>query len=142
MLATMTALLTDPTASALLVLDEAGDATLTEIARATGKPLSTIQRAVDALIAANVIVRETPRGRLRLAPSVPRRAIRELAEWRLGPEGVSRITASVRNSLEPAWANRVPPTIHDAKIRRAWSQAMVQLAAMLGGATSVCSTTQ
>ena len=77
----MTALLTDPTASTLIVLDQVERVTLTEIARVTGKPLSTIQRAVDSLLDVHVLERESPRGSVGFAAEAPRRALRELAEW-------------------------------------------------------------
>lgn len=119
----MTSLLTEPVASALLVVDDTDGATLTEISRATGKPLSTIQRAVDTLVAASVLVREAPRGRLRFADAAPRRALRELAEWRLGSEA----TGTVAGSSDEGWTTRgptAPRTIRDDRIRAAWPTAI------------------
>ena len=58
----MKSLLTEPVASTLLVIDETGGASLTEISRATGKSLSTVQRAVNGLAEAGVLVREARRG--------------------------------------------------------------------------------
>jgi hypothetical protein len=96
MLPAMQSILTEPAASTLLVLDAMDGATLTEIARTTGRPLSTIQRAVNGLVDANVVVRETPRGRLRFTPEAPRHALRELAEWRLGKKDADRIARAAR----------------------------------------------
>ena len=120
----MTSLLTEPVASALLVVDETGGATLTEISRATGKPLSTIQRAVDTLVAASVLVRETPRGRWRFAPGAPRHALRELAEWRLGSESTSTVTARSGDAGPASPWQAAPRTIRDDRIRAAWPTAI------------------
>ena len=120
----MTSLLTEPVASALLVVDETGGATLTEISRATGKPLSTIQRAVDTLVAASVLVREAPRGRLRFAAGAPRHALRELAEWRLRAGSTSTVNT---RSGDARWTSRghaAPLTIRDDRIRAAWPTAI------------------
>lgn len=119
----MTSLLTEPVASALLVVDETGGATLTEISRATGKPLSTIQRAVDALVAADVLLRDSPRGPLRFASAAPRRALRDLAEWRLGPSSTATITRSTRMATPWSW-QIAPNTISDDRIRAAWPSAI------------------
>jgi predicted nucleotidyltransferase len=91
----MASLLTEPAACALLVIDEAGSANLTEIARAAGTPVSTVQRALDRLAADGVVKRESPRGRFEFARGAPRRALRELAEWRLGGERASVIIRGV-----------------------------------------------
>lgn len=123
MLPAMNSILTEPTASTLLVLDEANDATLTEIARATGKPISTIQRAVNGLVDANVLVRETPRGRLRFTTEAPRHALRQLAEWRLGKKNADRIARAARIALPAPWPI-APPTIRDEHIRAAWPKAI------------------
>lgn len=123
MLPAMNSILTEPTASTLLVLDEANDATLTEIARATGKPISTIQRAVNGLVDANVVVRETPRGRLRFTTEAPRYALRQLAEWRLGKKNADRIARAARIALPAPWPI-APPTIRDERIRAAWPKAI------------------
>lgn len=120
----MTSLLTEPVASALLVVDETGGATLTEISRATGKPLSTIQRAVDTLVAASVLVREAPRGRLRFAATAPRRALRELAEWRLGAVSTSAVNARSGDARPASPWQDAPGTIRDERIRAAWPTAI------------------
>jgi DNA-binding IclR family transcriptional regulator len=100
MLPAMQSILTEPAASTLLVLDAMDGATLTEIARTTGRPLSTIQRAVNGLVDANVVVREMPRGRLRFTPEAPRHALRELAEWRLGKKDADRIARAAERSQQ------------------------------------------
>lgn len=123
MLSAMQSILTEPAASTLLVLDEMGGATLTEIARTTGRPLSTIQRAVNGLVGAGVLVRETPRGRWRFSAEAPRRALRELAEWRLGTAAAGSITRSTRDGSLPL-SQRAPGTIHDEQIRAAWPMAI------------------
>ncbi|MBA2557373.1 MAG: nucleotidyltransferase domain-containing protein [Chloroflexi bacterium] len=91
----MTALLTEPVASTLLVLDQTESATLTEVARATGRPVSTIQRAVDRLLASDLVLRSGARGRLRISEQAPRRALRELATWRLGAAEATRLARAV-----------------------------------------------
>jgi len=123
MLRGMNSILTEPAAATLLVLDEAESATLTEIARASGKPVSTIQRAVHGLVDASVVVHETPRGRLRFTTEAPRHALRELAEWRLGRQTTNRIVLAARVG-QPESAASVPSTIRDADIRAAWPQAI------------------
>lgn len=123
MLPAMQSILTEPAASTLLVLDEMGGATLTEIARMTGRPLSTIQRAVNGLVDANVVVRETPRGRLRFTTEAPRHALRELAEWRLGKKNADSIARAARIGLPASWPS-APPTIRDELIRAAWPTAI------------------
>ena len=119
----MTALLTEPVASALLVVDATGGATLTEISRATGKPLSTIQRSVDSLAAAGVLVRESPRGRWRFSAGAPRRALRELAEWRLRA-GSTDTSARVGDIGSTSIRQAAPRTIRDDRIRAAWPTAI------------------
>lgn len=114
----MTTLITGPAASALLALDVTGGATLTQIARATGRSTSTIQRAIDGLIAAHVVVRDAPRGPVSLAPGAPVRALLELAEWCLGPETAREIRSTAHAGREGpgAW---VPATIRNPTIRAA-----------------------
>ena len=120
----MQSILTEPVASTLLVLDAMDGATLTEIARTTGRPLSTIQRAVNGLVDANVVVRETPRGRLRFAPEAPRHALRELAEWRLGKKDADRIALAARVAPPASSWPSAPTTIRDEVIRAAWPTAI------------------
>lgn len=119
----MTSLLTEPVASTVLVIDDNDGATLTEIARATGKPLSTIQRSVDSLVAAGVLVRESPRGRWRFSAGAPRRALRELAEWRLRA-GSTGTVARVGDIGSTSIRQNAPRTIRDERIRAAWPSAI------------------
>lgn len=119
MLRAMSSILTEPAAATVLVIDEATSATLTEIARTTGRPLSSIQRAVDGLIRSNVLVRETARGPLRFTGSAPRKALRELASWRLGADQAGKI----KRASQTQWPN-VPATIRDERIRAAWPKAI------------------
>jgi len=119
----MKAILTEPAAATLLVLDEVGGATLTQIAQATGKPTSTIQRAVHSLIDANAIVHEAPRGRLRFTAEAPRHALRQLSEWRLGALTTNAIVEAVHDGL-PNSLTSAPSTIRDARIRAAWPAAI------------------
>lgn len=119
----MRPLLSEPVATTLLVVDERGGATLTEISRATGKSLSTIQRAVNALVAAGVLVRETPRGRWRFSAEAPRRALREMAEWRLGAASAASASRFDGEQALPLW-QRAPSSIRDTRIRAAWPTAI------------------
>lgn len=115
----MNSILTEPAAATLLVIDAANSATLTEIARATNRPLSTIQRAVEGLVNAGVLVRETARGPLRFTGGAPRKALRELARWRLGADSAGKIT----RAAQARWPS-APSTVHDERIRAAWPQAI------------------
>lgn len=119
MLRAMSSILTEPAAATVLVIDKATSATLTEIARTTGRPLSSIQRAVDGLIRSNVLVRETGRGPLRFTAGAPRSALRELATWRLGARSAASITRAT-HTQPPS----VPATIRDERIRAAWPTAI------------------
>ena len=119
----MKAILTEPAAATLLVLDELDGATLTQIAQATGKPTSTIQRAIHSLIDANAIVHEAPRGRLRFTAEAPRHALRQLSEWRLGGTTTSAIVEAVHDAPPNSWTS-APSTIRDAEIRSAWPTAI------------------
>jgi uncharacterized protein len=121
-------LLTEPAASALLVIDEAGGANLTEIARAVGASVSTIQRALDRLAADGVVKRAAPRGRFELAERVPRHALRELAEWRLGPERASRIVDAVGQGRGRSEFPSVP-FARDSAIARELPKAIDSIAA-------------
>jgi len=119
----MSSVLTPTAAAALIVVDQLGAATLTDIARVTGRALSTVQRAVATLTQAGVLVREWSRGPFTFAPGAPRAPLRELADWTLGPREVSRISASVKNA-DRADDPSVPRTITDPRIRRAWPHAI------------------
>jgi predicted nucleotidyltransferase len=124
----VTSLLTEPVASTLIVLDETGSATLTEIARATRRPLSTIQRAVDRLVDADVIARETARGSFRFTPNAPRRALRDLADWRLGGEEARMISAAIRQGISSSYPS-APPTVRNVRVRAAWPEAIRSIVA-------------
>src|SRR3989304_4868918 len=103
-------ILTEPAASAVIVIDEAGGASLSEAPRASGRALSTIQRGVESLIAGGVLRRTTPRGPLVFRPDAPNRALRELAEWTLG-RASSRRLADAAAGLRATRADALPPTV-------------------------------
>jgi len=119
----MRGLLTEAVALTLLVIDETGGATLSEIARLTGKPVSTLQRAVDGLAQRGVLRRESPRGRLLLRIDAPRRALREVSEWSLGTERVSDLRQASR-TLGQSASKEAPRTIRNDRIRSAWPRAI------------------
>lgn len=119
MLKPMSTLITEPAAAALIVIDESEGATLSEIARVTSKPLSTVQRAVEGLIESGVLRRPAPRAPVSFATTTPRDSLRRLAEWRLGVPRVTEILARIHRS-EPSRAFQPPASIHDPAIRRAW----------------------
>jgi uncharacterized protein len=112
-------IVTEPAANALIVVDEIGQATLSDIARWTGKPMSTVQRAVDGLIDAKVLMRASPRGPVAFAADAPRQALRDLAGWRLGAAQADSIADRVRGRSGDAYP--APPTVRNAAIRKAWS---------------------
>ena len=118
----MPSVLTEPVASAIIVLDEAGRATLSEIARASGKAVSTVQRAVGTLEQDDLVRRETPRGAIVFRPGAPRRALRELADWALGRRKARLLAKAARPLVEDR--PDVPPTIRDPHIRAAWPQVL------------------
>jgi predicted nucleotidyltransferase len=122
----VTAVFTEPVAGTLIVIDELGSATLTDIARATGKPVSSVQRAVHSLINANVLVREWSRGPFAFAPAAPRLALRELAQWTLGPGAVTRLLAAVSDAGTTPLPD-APATIKNPRIRRAWPHALKRI---------------
>jgi DNA-binding IclR family transcriptional regulator len=101
----MTALMTEPVAAALIVIDEARGASLTQVARATRRSPSTIQRALDRLLDAGLVVREETSGRLKIAQNVPHRAVRELAEWQLGDAQCQSLVRRVHVDLPAMWPN-------------------------------------
>jgi predicted nucleotidyltransferase len=108
----MSSLLPASVAETLAVVDHAGGATLTEIARASARPVSTIQRSLERLVRAGILVRESPRGRFVFAPGAPRQALREVA--------VMRPTAGAGS----AGLAEAPTTVTNAKIRAAWPGAI------------------
>jgi uncharacterized protein len=115
----VTSVLSEPVAAGVIVLDEAGRATLTEMARVAGMPISTMQRAVRALEADGLIRRESRRGPIVFRPGAPRAALRALANWSLGRGRAAKLAQSARslNQQHPA----IPSTIRDPKVRAAWS---------------------
>lgn len=113
----MKAAFSDPVASVILVVDEINGATLTEIASATGKQLSTVQRSVDGLLRAKVLYRTGPRARLALAQDVPRQALREVAKWRLGANRAAELIIAAHYLR--SGGRTLPPSIRKAEIRRA-----------------------
>jgi predicted nucleotidyltransferase/transposase len=119
----MASVLTEPVASAIVVLDETGGATLSEIARATGKSVSTVQRAIHTLRQSGAVQRDGSGGRLRFAPGAPRQALRELADWRLG---LSPELAPMRDSGRPVAATLTTKTrdIDSLSFRRALNEAV------------------
>ena len=65
---------------------------LAALARATGAPLSSTQRIVEALLEESVVVRDGARRPLyRVAPEAPVEALLALASWRLPPGQVAQI---------------------------------------------------
>lgn len=119
----MSPLMTEPAASTLVVVDETDKATLSEIARVTRKPLSTVQRAVNGLLDAGILHRPSPRAPVRFATNAPRDALRRLADWRLGARAVADLLERVHDA-DTGGAFRPPPSIADPEIRRAWPTAL------------------
>jgi predicted nucleotidyltransferase len=118
----MSAVLTEPAANALIVVDEMGEATLSDIARATGRPMSTVQRAVDGLLDAKVLSRIARRGPVSFAPDAPRQALRDLAAWRIGSANADALAHRAHGSTPSSYSP--PPTVRNPAIRRAWSKVM------------------
>jgi predicted nucleotidyltransferase/DNA-binding transcriptional ArsR family regulator len=118
----MPAVVTEPAAGALIVIDEKGEATLSDIARVTGKPVSTVQRAVDRLLEAKVLTRSMPRGPVRFAADAPRQALRDLAAWRLGPADAGAIADRAHGRSRSTFSP--PSTVRNPAIRQAWSNVM------------------
>jgi uncharacterized protein len=118
----MSTIVTEPAANALIVVDEMGQATLSDIARMTGKPLSTVQRAVDGLLDAKVLTRTSSRGPVSLAPDAPRQALRDLAAWRLGSANAEAIANRAHGQSPSPFSP--PPTVRNPAIRQAWSKVM------------------
>ncbi len=123
MVDTMSTLLTETAAATLLVVIDGVQATLTQLAKITGRSTSTVQRAVGSLLAAGALVRETPRGPVRLAQGAPHRALRELALWQLGAGRSAQLLARSRQEIGDARA-RAPGTITNPEIRAAWPAAI------------------
>ncbi len=124
----MSNLFRKPVAAVIVATDESGGAGLTDLARATQMSISTIQRAMDRLLDAEILCREGPRGRFTFREDAPRRAVRELADWQLGDAAVQDIIHRVRVDLPAMWP-RVPPTISNARVREAWPRTIKSIAA-------------
>jgi predicted nucleotidyltransferase len=116
----MSGLVTEPVASTIVALDEADRLTLTEIAQASDRSVSTVQRAISGLTDAGVVERTSPRGPFRFTDDAPRRALRELAEWRLGKARTDGIVRWVRRDDAVGGFHRPPATIREPRIRQAW----------------------
>lgn len=116
MLTNVKGLLTEPAAAAVIVVDEAGGATMTEIARVSDRSLSTIQRAVEALAEGAVLRRTTARGPLVFRPDAPKRALRELADWTLGRTRSLRIAADARR-LRSSQTRELSRTVKDRRVQ-------------------------
>jgi DNA-binding MarR family transcriptional regulator len=114
----MTSVLSKPLAAVVIVLDEAGRGTLTEIAKIADMPVSTIQRAVQTLEADELVRREGHRGPIVFRPAAPRAALREVADWSLGPRRAATIANAARTLAQRPPS--VPSTIRDPAIRAAW----------------------
>lgn len=123
MLAAVTSFLTPTAASALVIVDELDSASLTDIARLSGRSLSTVQRAVSTLAQAGILRREWERGPYTFGPGTPRASLRNVADWTLGPRELSELSAAAQG-YERSGDSGVPATIRDPKIRRAWPHAI------------------
>jgi predicted nucleotidyltransferase len=117
--------LTKPAAGAVIVVDELGAASLTDIATASGSALSTAQRAVGSLEQAGVLKREWNRGPYAFTSNAPTTALREVADWTIGVVAASSVSAAARALA--ADADDVPSTIRNPRIRRAWKVALNRL---------------
>jgi len=126
----VTSAFSEPLAATVIVLDEAGRATLTDIATMADRAVSTIQRAVQTLEADEVVRHETPRGPIVFRPGAPRAALRELADWSLGRRRSAELARSARTlaARQPA----VPTTIQDPAIRAAWPAALAAIVRRFG----------
>ena len=120
--------MTETAAAVLLVLDETDGATLTQLARATGKPVSTIQRAVESLTASGVVTRAGVRGAATLSADAPRKALRDLAAWQVGKADADRLRSMARSAV-PSVGFRPPATISNPTIRAAWPTAIEAIVA-------------
>lgn len=118
----MSGILSRPAASAIVVIDEIGAATLTDIASISAMAVSSIQRGVHTLTEASVLRREWNRGPFSFAPGAPRSALREMADWTLGPRLARDLKAAALTNSEPD--SSAPSTITNPRIRRAWPYAI------------------
>jgi len=114
----MTGLMTEPTAAVIVALDEVGEATLAQLARATGRPISSTQRALGGLEHAQVVVQVSPRGPWRFEQAAPRRPLREVARWALGETREAQIRA------------RIPATVRGGRLRIQLREAIERIVAV------------
>ena len=117
--------LTKPAAGAVIVVDELGAASLTDIATATGSALSTAQRAVGSLEQAGVLRREWNRGPYAFTSNAPTSALRQVADWTLGSVAASSISQAAQTLATDT--DDAPSTIRNPRIRRAWKVALSRL---------------
>jgi predicted nucleotidyltransferase len=119
----MSTIVAPSAASVLIVVDELGSASLTDIAHLSGRSLSTVQRAVSSLERAGVLRREWGRGPYAFAQGAPRAALRQVADWTLGPRHLAALSAVISKANRPD-DSTAPETIRNPSIRRAWPYAM------------------
>jgi predicted nucleotidyltransferase len=112
----MSTLLSEGAAATLIAVDETGNATLTEIATAIGRPISTVQRATESLVRSHALRRIGPRGRFAFAPDAPRKVLRDLAEWRLGQTRAAEVSAAAQYVL--AGGRVIPRSVKRPEVRR------------------------
>lgn len=128
--------MTESAAAALIVIDETESATLSEIALASHRSVSTVQRTVDRLLETGVLDRPAARGPVRFAAAAPRSALRTLAEWRLGTGGVAELLRRIRRTESTATFH-APPSIRDDAVRRAWPAAIQSIVSVFDPAQVV-----
>lgn len=93
----MKQMLTERTTAALVALAERPSGLrLAEVAKLTHAPLSSAQRTIESLLDEGLVVRVgDSRPTYRLAPEAPRRALAELAAWRLTAARAAEISQQV-----------------------------------------------
>jgi predicted nucleotidyltransferase len=121
----MGALLSEPAAAVLVALDVSEELGLTDLATATGKTLSTVQRAIEGLSRSRVVVRRGRRGRVSLAPEAPRETLRDLADWRLGKQRADEIRLAAR--YLKSGGRTVPASITQPEVRRTLPVAVARI---------------
>lgn len=126
MLSSVRPILTEPAATAIIVIDQAGGASLSQIARTSERALSTVQRAVERLIAGGVLRHTTPRGPLVFRPDAPKQSLTELARWTLGKARASELTDAAK-SLKAKRVDDLPPTIKSRAVRQYLPQAIERI---------------
>ncbi len=136
MMHSMAGLLNDVIAESILALHRAGNASLTEVAAAVGRPLSSVQRAMATLVESGVVQRDGPRGRFEFAAGAPRDSLRAIATWSLaagrarGAEAdpaaqvrpTARAEVAIRESL-PSAVKAIVDAVHPVRILLFGSQA-------------------